>query len=346
MILEQIIRQKILEEGPISFSEFMAFALYDKDNGFYSHGGAGRRKDFITSPEVGPLFGKLIAKSIDRCWEEFDRPSNFTFLECGAGPGTLARSILRSEMKCASYLDYVTVEPSERQRQKHPSSVLALSEMPDEIGIGMIFANELLDNLPFDIFQSQKNGTWLEVKVGLEGSTFCEELFPSTEKKRPQFTIDKDNVRVPLQLAAQEWVERSLKILKNGRIIIVDYTVPGFENHEKKNWLRTYQQHEIINDPFTKVGLSDITSDVDLSQLTKVKEPTSIQNQAEWLQKLGLEDQLKESKKIWKQNAHNPSISAIEARSAIGESEALIDPDGLGAFKVVEWLVESNSQVA
>ena len=68
MILEQIIRQKILEEGPISFSEFMAFALYDKDNGFYSHGGAGRRKDFITSPEVGPLFGKLIAKSIDRCW--------------------------------------------------------------------------------------------------------------------------------------------------------------------------------------------------------------------------------------------------------------------------------------
>ena len=63
MILEQIIRQKILEEGPISFSEFMAFALYDKDNGFYSHGGAGRRKDFITSPEVGPLFGKLVAKS-------------------------------------------------------------------------------------------------------------------------------------------------------------------------------------------------------------------------------------------------------------------------------------------
>ena len=51
---------------------------------------------------------------------------------------TLARSILRSEMKCASYLDYITVEPSERQRQKHPSSVRALSEMPDEIGIGMI----------------------------------------------------------------------------------------------------------------------------------------------------------------------------------------------------------------
>ena len=51
-------------------------------------------------------------------------------------------------------------------------------------------------------------------------------------------------------------------------------------------------------------------------------------------------------KHTWKQSAHNPGISAIEARSAIGESEALIDPDGLGAFKVVEWLVESNSQVA
>ena len=71
MTLEQKIKTKIKEYGAISFSEFMKFALYDETEGFYAHGGAGRKKDFITSPEVGPLFGKLISQAIDKCWIEF-----------------------------------------------------------------------------------------------------------------------------------------------------------------------------------------------------------------------------------------------------------------------------------
>ena len=52
MSLEQKIKANIREDGSISFSEFMKFALYDETEGFYSHGGAGRKKDFITSPEA------------------------------------------------------------------------------------------------------------------------------------------------------------------------------------------------------------------------------------------------------------------------------------------------------
>ena len=52
MTLEQKIKTKIKEHGAISFSEFMKFALYDETEGFYAHGGAGRKKDFITSPEA------------------------------------------------------------------------------------------------------------------------------------------------------------------------------------------------------------------------------------------------------------------------------------------------------
>ena len=118
MSLEQKIKANIREDGAISFSEFMKFALYDETEGFYSHGGAGRKKDFITSPEVGPLFGKIISRAIDKCWIEFGKPSHFTFLECGAGSGTLAKSILRSQMQCKGALKYLSLihisEPTRR----------------------------------------------------------------------------------------------------------------------------------------------------------------------------------------------------------------------------------------
>ena len=73
----------------------------------------------------------------------------------------------------------------------------------------------------------------------------------------------------------------------------------------------------------------------------EVLPPTSIQTQAEWLQDLGIEHQVEMSKQIWEKHAHNPDLTALEARSAIGESEALSDLSGLGSFKVLEWLVKS-----
>ena len=77
--------------GAIRFDEFMRLALYG-EHGFYGGGGrAGRRGDFITSPEVGPLFGAVVARFIDAEWARLGRPEPFTFVEAGAGPGTLAR---------------------------------------------------------------------------------------------------------------------------------------------------------------------------------------------------------------------------------------------------------------
>ena len=340
MILEQKIKAKIEEDGPISFSEFMKFALYDETEGFYAHGGAGRKKDFITSPEVGPIFGKLISRAIDKCWIEFGQPSHFTFLECGAGPGTLAKSILRSQMKCKSALKYIAVESSAQQSQSHPSEVQTLSKMPKEIEIGIIFANELLDNLPFDIFESQNDGSWMEVKITVADQKISETLIPNNESA-PPFSLETPKVRVPVQREAQKWLKDASESLHNGRIIVIDYAVESFRFQQKQHWLRTYQQHEIDTQPLANIGQSDITADVDVSQLSEVLPLTSIQTQAEWLRDLGLENQVEMSKQIWKRHAHNPDLIALEARSAIGESEALSDLSGLGSFKVLEWLVKS-----
>ena len=340
MTLEQKIKTKIKEYGPISFSEFMQFALYDETEGFYAHGGAGRKKDFITSPEVGPLFGKLISKAIDKCWVEFGQPSHFTFLECGAGPGTLAKSILRSQMKCKGALKYIAVETSSQQNQSHPPEVKTLSTMPKEIEIGIIFANELLDNLPFDIFESQNDGSWMEVKITVDDEHISETLITNNESA-PPYILETPNVRVPVQREAQKWLKDASESLHNGRIIAIDYAVESFRSQQKQHWLRTYQQHELNTQPLKNIGQSDITTDVDISQLAEVLPPTSIQTQAEWLQDLGIEHQVEMSKQIWKKHAHKPDLTALEARSAISESEALSDLSGLGSFKVLEWLVES-----
>ena len=78
----------------LRFDEYLQLVLYG-EHGFYStSGSAGRRGDFITSPEVGPLFGAVMARWIDAEHERRGHPDDFPVVECGAGPGTLARSIL------------------------------------------------------------------------------------------------------------------------------------------------------------------------------------------------------------------------------------------------------------
>ena len=79
----------------------MEAALYDPEDGFYASGGsAGRRGDFLTAPEVGPLYGAVLARALDTWWAELGRPDPFVVVEAGAGPGTLARSVLAAAPAC------------------------------------------------------------------------------------------------------------------------------------------------------------------------------------------------------------------------------------------------------
>ena len=149
---ESITAAIVAAGGAISFEHYMGLALYG-EGGFYQDGGkAGRRGDFITSPEVGPLFAAVIARYLDDCWNEMGCPSTFDVVEVGAGPGTLARGIFDAQPKCISVLKYVAVEISEAQRALHPSFVESVEVFPDRTIRGVVLANELLDNLPFKLF--------------------------------------------------------------------------------------------------------------------------------------------------------------------------------------------------
>src|SRR5688500_15098220 len=111
--MNNAIAARIEREGPIRFDAYMELALYEPQSGFFASGaGAGRRSDFITSPEVGPLFGAVMARAVDAEWERLRRPDPFVVVEGGAGRGALAKAVLDASPACLPALRYVCVERS------------------------------------------------------------------------------------------------------------------------------------------------------------------------------------------------------------------------------------------
>jgi SAM-dependent MidA family methyltransferase len=106
---EEIV-DRIGREGPIGFDAFVELALYGEGGFFTRARGAGRAgRDFVTSPEVGPLFGALVARALDGWWRDAGAPDPFLVIEAGAGRGRLARDVLAAAPQCANALRYVLV---------------------------------------------------------------------------------------------------------------------------------------------------------------------------------------------------------------------------------------------
>src|SRR5262245_44591147 len=158
----------------------MEAALYDPVAGFYATGGraGGHAGDYLTSPEVGPLFGAVLARALDTWWAAAGHPSSFTVVDAGAGPGTLARAVLAAAPAVASVgaLRYLAVERSAAQRAAHAALPVESPEtLPEEPFAGVVVANELLDNLPFRL--AVHDGGWQEAYVGAgEGGRLVEVL--------------------------------------------------------------------------------------------------------------------------------------------------------------------------
>ena len=310
--LDRLVRDRIATEGRIAYDEVVELALYHPEHGFYSRGGrAGRRGDFITSPEVGPLFGVLVAEAIDRDWDRCDQPDRFTVVDAGAGPGTLARAVLSAAPRCIDALEYVAVERSALQREQHPVGVLSIAEFPSEPLTGVVIANELLDNLRFGPGCS----------IGVEDDRLVE--------------LGSGGSRVIQQPGAIEWLSLVLGVLQRGRVIVIDYCREQSSDVE----IRTYAAHGRGRDPLVALGTQDITVDVDLQQLQSATRPADvISTQPDWLDDLGLAALVEEGRAAWHEGAAVGDLDSLRARSRIREAEALTDPTGLGSFTVAQWI--------
>src|SRR5579872_2886921 len=150
MSLSEIIIDRIREEGPISFRDFMEMALYHPGQGYYTSNRdkIGKSGDFYTSPYLTSLFGEMVAGQMEEMWRLLDHPP-FTIVEQGAGTGLLCRDILHrlgANKEMYDHLNYLIIEKS-RPKQALPPKVSwheSLSDIPPVTGC--IFSNELVDN--------------------------------------------------------------------------------------------------------------------------------------------------------------------------------------------------------
>jgi NADH dehydrogenase [ubiquinone] 1 alpha subcomplex assembly factor 7 len=370
---------RIARHGPLPFEAFVEAALYDETDGFYATtGGAGRRGDFLTSPEVGPLFGAVLARALDQWWDELGRPDPFVVVEAGAGPATLARSVLAAGPACARALRYVLVERSAVQRARHAAGlplapadqafatslepgdedegevppspagigplVVSLPELPAVRFTGVVVANELLDNLPFGLLVQDAGWRAAFVDVGSDGQ-FTEILLPPTAAQPSGLPTSPLGARVPVQRDAMAWLAAALDLVEQGRVVIIDYAsdTAAMSRRPWRDWIRTYRGHERGDHPLRAPGTQDITCEVALDQLARVREPDTIRTQAQFLQLHGLDELVAEGRRQWAERAHVGDLDAMRARSRVTEADALTDPTGLGSFVVAEWLVPSPS---
>jgi SAM-dependent MidA family methyltransferase len=123
-------------------------------------------------------------------------------------------------------------------------------------------------------------------------------------------------------------------------VIVIDYCTPltaEVASMPWREWLRTYASHDRGVHYLRNVGDQDITTQVLIDQLSVVREPDAIRTQSQFLQLWGIDELVEEGKRAWEAAASAPSLVAMKMRSRIAESEALLDPTGLGNFTVLEW---------
>ena len=352
----------------MSFAQYMEIALYDELAGFYaSTGRAGRRGDFLTSPEVGPLFGALLARRLDEEWFALGSPEVFVVVEFGAGPGTLARSIAFAKPDCAPALRYVMVERSAEQRLLHAEHLDSWLGDLDAAGVdsfvhgvgagprfasssiapygitGVVLANELLDNLAFDIVRHDGDGNFerLDVRHGEDGLEF---VVASTEVPAPLESVLSSATPgewMPLQEHATQWLAAAIDRVDRGVVIAIDYgaTTAEIAARPEMGWLRTFVGQERGGHPLDNPGTCDITTDVAVDQLAMIARPSVITKQRQFLERLGIAQLVEEGRQIWTENASAPDVGALRARSRIREAEALLEPSGPGDFVVLEWTI-------
>ena len=357
--------------GRLRFDHYMELALYAPASGFFATtGGAGRREgDFITSPEVGPLFGAVLADHLDELWERLGRPEPFTVVECGAGRGALAISVRAARPRCAPVLHWVMVERSDALRAEHGRHLeltpmvrpgagaspgqdaestgpwfTSLASMPERPVCGAVVANELLDNLPFRLLE-HRGGRWFEVFVtpdpGQPGRLREELVALDGDSWRLLATLvpePAEGARLPWQAAATRWVGSALELLQRGEVIVFDYgaDTATLATRPQADWLRTYRSHSRGAGPLEQPGSQDITVDVAIDQL-----PTGAEHrtQGAWLRANGIDRLVEEAQVVWRERAGTGDLEAIRARSVPLEAEALTDPAGLGSFTVATWQI-------
>lgn len=339
-----VIKQAVAEHSGITFCEYMQRVLYEPKLGYYQAGSTkfGAPGDFVTAPEISPLFAYALA---NQCADIMRTLPQASLLEFGAGSGLLARDILLNLQRSKCLPDhYFIVEVSadlvERQRQTlqdYPdllSRVQWLSSLPKDF-CGVVLANEVLDAMPVELFSyhsgevyqggvQHDKGEW-----GLSWQLKPDQWLPTHVHSHKHDWVEGYMSEFNPVLPA--WLQVIEQSLLSGVVLLIDYGYPATEYYHPDRQLGTlmcHYRHYAHPDPFLYPGMQDITAHVDFTAVAHAADTAGLQvagftSQANFLLACGILD----------------GIAALSERDRVRESQQLqmlLMPSEMGElFKVM-----------
>ena len=361
--LTRLIAAEIAAAGWISFARYMELALYAPGLGYYS-GGSHKfgdyheGGDFLTAPELTPLFGQALARQVAQVLAA----SSPRVIEAGAGSGRLAADLLPALAALGSEPErYQILELSGELRARQQATLAArapeyanrvewLDELPPRFS-GCLLGNEVLDAMPTHALrwsdESLQPGV-LERGVGLADGrlAFAERPAAGALLAAANTLAVRAPYRGEISLAARSWVSELARRLEHGAMLLIDYGLPRHELYHPLrdgSTLRCHYRHRVHDDPLWFPGLSDITSHVDFTAVAEAGFDAGLEvlgytSQANFLINCGVGDLLQEGKATRNDRQEvgagdTPNAADLRARGAVN---VLISPNEMGElFKVI-----------
>lgn len=347
------IRDEIRALGPMSFARYMELVLYDPGGGYYRNAEArpGRGGDFLTAPELHPIFGATLATGLREAWERIGRPLPFVVREHGAGTGALALAILgAADDAFRAAIRYQAVEVDERRLAAFTSALEAagfggnVAPADAEAFDGVVLANEVLDALP--VHRVRRRGDRvLEIAVDLDaGGGFREVettgVTPGVIERLTDEGIElADGQTAEVCLALDGWIADAAAPLRRGMLLLIDYGYPAAELYDpvrrRDGTLMAYVRHQVHADPYRHIGRQDLTAHVDVTAVERTAEAAGlttlgITTQAEALMGLGIEERLR--------SVQADPATTLEGYTGLRSAlMRLLDPAAMGRFRVMAF---------
>ncbi|MGD2138695.1 MAG: SAM-dependent methyltransferase [Gammaproteobacteria bacterium] len=337
--------------GSIPFSRYMELCLYTPGLGYYSAGLGkfGPGGDFVTAPEISPLFGRCLARC---CGAVLAEAGGGDMLEFGSGSGRLAVDVLGELERLNSLPEkYFILERSATLRQRQQellrqqcpalfSRVAWLERLPDSGFRGILLANEVLDAMTVERFRC--NGDTMELlHVGRQGEVFelrwqlvRDEALQGVLKALLDPAAAATGYVSEISLTLGPWLQSVAEVLEQGLLLLIDYGYPRHEYYHpqrRSGTLMCHYRHRAHDDVLRWPGLQDITAHVDFTAVAEAAtaarlEVAGFTTQAHFLIDCGLERILQE--------AH--PVDSLDRLKQAQQAKTLIMPGEMGErFKCI-----------
>ena len=294
--------------GWIGFDEFMALALYTPGLGYYANDlrklglMPGSGSDFVTAPEMTPLFGQTLARQVAQALQVTQTHEVWEF---GAGSGALALQLLDTLGEQVTRYTVVDLSGSLRARQQQTLAKYGdrgrwVSELPAEIK-GVVLGNEVLDAMPVKLL-ARINGVWYERGVAApsqkekgKGGRFVWQDQP-TDLRPPVEIEGEHDYLSEIHPQAQAFIRTLAEHLVQGAAFFIDYGFPEAEYYHPQRHMGTvmcHRAHQSDPDPLRDVGRKDITAHVNFTAIALAAQEAGLNvlgycTQARFLMNCGL----------------------------------------------------------